>query len=144
MLLAAKTAEELVKVVDELISDGIEPDEAKQVVSSPEALKAISTEQAAEVFKALEVNELTAEEAEQIIEAVQDAPAEIREQFEEEINIFEGTFDEYVPVDSKITVAERRAVVAASAVLSISYAVTSAPAVSSTSSSSSGDRKRLK
>ena len=142
LLLAANTVEEIVKAVDSIITGGIDSDEAKQIASSPEALSAVSAEQAAQIFDAIEVNDLTEEQAAQIVDAVQNAPMEIREQFEESINVFGGTFDEYVPVDSKITVAERRVVVAASAVLSISYAVTGASVSTGQSSTSTSDKKR--
>lgn len=46
-----------------------------------------------------------------------DAPIEEREEFEATVDIYSGAYDDYVPVGSKISVAERRAVVAATAVL---------------------------
>lgn len=48
-----------------------------------------------------------------------DASDEEKLQFEQEVNIFDGTHDDYVPLGSTITVAQRRAVVAATAVLFI-------------------------
>jgi len=46
-----------------------------------------------------------------------DAPLEERLEFESKVDIFSGEYDEYVPVGSTITVAQRRTVVAATAVL---------------------------
>lgn len=46
-----------------------------------------------------------------------DAPIEEREEFEATVDIYSGGYDDYVPVGSKISVAERRVVVAATAVL---------------------------
>lgn len=46
-----------------------------------------------------------------------DAPIEEREEFEAQVDVYSGAYDDYVPVGSKISVAERRVVVAATAVL---------------------------
>lgn len=46
-----------------------------------------------------------------------DAPLEERLEFESKVDIFSGEYDEYVPVGSTISVAQRRTVVAATAVL---------------------------
>ena len=145
LLLVAKTVEEILQVVDSILSDGVSDDEAKGISTNEEALKAITQEQALKVFEALDIDSLTLEESEKLIEAIQGAPEEIRETFEDSVNIFGGATDSYVPVDSKISVGERRIVVAASAVLSISYAVSSVPTISSQSSSSgsASDRRKL-
>jgi len=45
-----------------------------------------------------------------------DAPIEEKQKFEEEVNVFSGGYDDYVPSGSTISVAERRTVVAVSAV----------------------------
>jgi len=60
--------------------------------------------------------ELTDEQAEQIAEALSEAPSEVKQQFEETINVFGGQFDTYVPDGSTISVGARRAVVAVTAV----------------------------
>lgn len=49
----------------------------------------------------------------QVVQVVQEAPPEVRNVFEEEVNIFGGAVDDYVPTGSNITVEERRVVVAA-------------------------------
>jgi hypothetical protein len=46
-----------------------------------------------------------------------DASEEEKQQFEEQVNIFDGSHDDYVPLGSKITVAERRTIVAATTIL---------------------------
>lgn len=45
-----------------------------------------------------------------------DAPQEIKEQFENTVNVYSGAYDEYVPVGSSITVAQRRTIVAVTTV----------------------------
>lgn len=47
------------------------------------------------------------------------APDEVKEEFEAQVNIFDGSHDDYVPVGSKVSVAERRTIVAATAVLTM-------------------------
>jgi hypothetical protein len=46
-----------------------------------------------------------------------DAPIEEREEFEATVDIYSGAYDDYVPVGSTISVAERRTIVAATAVV---------------------------
>ena len=42
---------------------------------------------------------------------------EAKEEFENEVNIFDGSHDDYVPLGSKITVAQRRSIIAATTIL---------------------------
>jgi hypothetical protein len=79
-------------------------------------LENVTANQATEIFATIDTGELSGEEAAAIVEAVQDAPTEVREAFEEEINVFEGGFDEYVPTNSTISVGARRVVVAVTTV----------------------------
>ena len=46
-----------------------------------------------------------------------DASEEEKQAFEEQVNIFDGSHDDYVPLGSKISVGERRTIVAASTIL---------------------------
>jgi hypothetical protein len=139
------TEEQVASAVDAVLENGVTEDQATELATSEKVLESIDADQATEIFDAVDTEQLTESEAAAIVDAVQDAPDEVREAFEEEINVFEGAFDSYVPTGSEISVSERRVVVAASAVLSISYAVTSAPVVSgqSSASSSGSDRRRL-
>jgi hypothetical protein len=41
-----------------------------------------------------------------------DATEEQKQEFEETVNVFDGTFDDYVPSGSNVTVAERRTIIA--------------------------------
>ena len=52
-----------------------------------------------------------------IAEALSDESDEVKEVFEEEVNIFDGATDEYVPSGSTVSVAERRIIIAATAVV---------------------------
>lgn len=54
---------------------------------------------------------------EAIPEPAVNAPDEVKEEFEAQVNIFDGSHDDYVPVGSKVSVAERRTIVAATTIL---------------------------
>lgn len=105
--------------IDELTQDGVTPEEAVAAVSSAEVLLEVSKSEAVELFSALDESELTEEQAAAIVAAVQDAPTDVREAFEDTVDVFSGNFDEYVMVNSKINVGDRRTIVAVSVVSSI-------------------------
>ena len=50
-------------------------------------------------------------------EALTDAPDDVKEEFQDQINVFGGQFDGYVPTGSVVSVSARRAIVAATAVI---------------------------
>lgn len=106
-----------------------------------EALQELTSTEAEEVFAAVDEDALTDEQADQLVEAVQDAPEEVRAAFEEEVNIFSGKFDNYVPLGSTVSVATRKAIVAASGVLFMAPAVPVSSTSASSNSQSSGRRK---
>lgn len=45
-----------------------------------------------------------------------DAPKEVKEEFEAQVDVFSGSYDEYQPTGSRISVAERRTIVAVTTV----------------------------
>lgn len=69
-------------------------------------------EQANAVFDAIDEGSLTDEQGQQIVDAVQNAPVAIRKSFEKHVNIFGGHVDNYVPVGSRVTVRQRRIIIA--------------------------------
>ena len=87
------------------------------LASSAEVLAVVSEAQAEQIFEALQLNELPAEQLAEVIEAVQSAPEEVRQAFETVINIFDGAADTYVPLNSTIPVGERRVVVAVTGII---------------------------
>jgi hypothetical protein len=111
------------------------------IVTSAETLQELSEEQAVEVFDSLEVSELTDEQAEALVEAVQDAPEEVRAAFESEVNVFDNKFNSYVPIGSNINVGQRKVLVAASGVLFMAPVVSVSSSTSSTPSDSRAKRK---
>ena len=115
--LSEATEEQIVALVDDLITKDLDTSQAAAFVSSPAVLAAITTDQAEALFEEISTEELTLAEAEQVVAAVQDAPSSVRQAFESVLNIFSGFADNYVPFDSRIPVSERRALVALGAVL---------------------------
>ena len=97
--------------------EAVEPEIAVAYATDPEKLATVTADEATEIFDAIIVEDLTPEQAAEIIAAVQDAPPEVRASFEEEINIFDGTFDTYVPLGSTVSVSARRTVTAATAAI---------------------------
>jgi hypothetical protein len=101
------------------VEDGITPDDALALATSVEVLNAVTQETATEIFESLDVTELSDAQAEQLVEAVQGAPTEVREAFENEVDLFNGKTDTYVPIGSSIPVGTRRAVIAVSGLLAV-------------------------
>lgn len=95
------------------------PEQATEMATDKETLVEASKEEAEEIFASIVEEELTPEIGAEIVAAVQDAPEEVREAFEEEIDIFAGNTDTYVPVGSTIPVSQRRSLIAVSAVMSV-------------------------
>lgn len=117
------------------ITEEITPEQAVNVATSAEVLQEISKDDAVEVFKAIDTSTISEEEKTEIIDAVQNAPDEVKEAFEGEINIYADGFDEYVPVGSEISVKSRRTLLAAMGAVS---AITVAGASGSGSTPSGG------
>ena len=111
------TEEQVSAAVDSVIENGVTEDQAVDLATSEKVLESIDGEQASEIFDTVSVSELTEESAGAIVEAVQDAPEEVKEAFEEEINVFDGIFDNYVPIGSIIDVGQRRLIIGITAVV---------------------------
>jgi hypothetical protein len=91
------------------------PDPTPQQIVA--AIETVTVEQAAEVFAELEVADLDEEQVAALVAAVQSAPAEVREAFENQIDIFKEGLDDYVPVGSNVPVGTRRTLVAVGAAI---------------------------
>jgi hypothetical protein len=115
--LSEATEEQIVALVDDLITKDLDTSQAAAFVSSPAVLAAITGDQAEALFNEISTEQLSVEQAAEVVAAVQDAPPSVRQAFESVLNIFSGFADNYVPFDSRIPVSERRALVALGAVL---------------------------
>lgn len=100
------------------------PAQAVAVALNPAVLATVSTEEAEAVFEALAVDELNDAQIDALVEAVQDAPLEVRETFEDTINIFGEGLDDYVPIGSNIPVGTRRTLIAVTAGITLAAAGT--------------------
>jgi hypothetical protein len=107
--------EQVAEAVDSIIELGVTEDQATELATSAKVLESIDGEQATEIFDAVDISAVTEEEAEQLVAAVQDAPTEVREALESEINVFQGAIDTYIPLGSSVPVGTRRVIIGASA-----------------------------
>lgn len=118
--LSDATPEQITEIVDTILNSEITSDQAEQLVASVEILSAVTPEQAQQLFQQVEETQLSESMAAVIAEALNDpaVPAEVKEAFEESINIFGNDgFDTYVPVDSAVSVAVRRTIIAGTTIL---------------------------
>lgn len=58
------------------------------------------------------IDDLAPEQITELVNALNEADTSVKKTFEEEVNVYSGEFDNYVPADSKIPVGERRVLVA--------------------------------
>jgi hypothetical protein len=112
--------EQVAQVVTLVIQQegGINESQATELATSSKVLESISGEQATEVFDVIVASDVSADAGLAIVEAVQEAPKEVRKSFEKEINVYEGVFDTYVQIGSNIPVNTRRTLLGLGAVLS--------------------------
>ena len=129
LIAEATTVEELQEALEELSPEQVEqvvdqileqeepptPEQAVALATSPEVLSVVSPQQAVEIFESLDVAELGEEEKDAVTEAVQSAPLEVRQAFEETIDIFSDDFGDYVPLGSAVPVDTRRTLIAVAA-----------------------------
>ncbi len=114
--LSEATTEAIEAIVDSVLSKDLDTSQATLLITSPAVLENITTAQAEQLFNEIAPTELSPDEAEAVVAAVQEAPEEVREAFESTLNIFQGFADTYVPLNSNVPVSTRRALIAVSAV----------------------------
>ena len=109
------TNDQVSQVVDLITGQegGIDPGQSAELSASPKVLESITPDQATEVFAALDVTNVTPEQEAQLAEALTNAPQDIKEALEEEVDIYGEGFDDYVAVGSQVDVGARRTLIAA-------------------------------
>ena len=112
------TEEQVAAAVDSVIENGVTEDQATDLATSAKVLESIDTDQAAEIFDAIPVGDLSTEEEAALVAAVSDAPDEIKDEFETQIDVYGEGLDDYVPNGSNVDVGSRRTLLAATAALS--------------------------
>jgi hypothetical protein len=135
---ANASSSEIVAALSSALNSGINSQQATEIATSPKVLDSISGDQATEVFAQLDVGALSVEQEAALVATVSDAPAEVKEAFEGEIDVYGDGLDEYVPVNSNVDVGTRRSLVAAAAAISGVAAMGAAGAAGGSSGGSSG------
>jgi hypothetical protein len=115
------STEEIVEIINDVNPTSLSVNEINTVFSE-DVLEELDDQQIEQLIEAIEPDDLTDEQAEAIAVALSEAPENVKEEFESQINIFGGQFDSYVAIGSKITVGERRVIVAVAAVTMIAPA----------------------
>jgi hypothetical protein len=127
--------EQVAEAVDAVLENGVTEDQATDLASSSKVLESIDTTQAEAVFETIPVGDLTQVEEAALVAAVTDAPQEIKETFEETIDIYGEGLDDYVAVGSQVDVGSRRTLIAATTAVA---AVAGAAATGGASGGSTG------
>jgi len=79
------------------------------------------------IFSAVPFDELSAEQESELVEALTNAPTDVKETFEDTVDVYGEGLDDYVPVGSSIDVGTRRSVIAVTTVLTTAAAAGAAP-----------------
>lgn len=114
--LSEASTEAIEAIVDSVLTKDLDTSQATLLITSPAVLNNITTAQAEQLFNEIAPTELSPDEAEAVVAAVQEAPSSVRKAFESVLNIFQGFADNYVPLNSTVPVSTRRALIAVSAV----------------------------
>jgi hypothetical protein len=114
--LSEASTEAIEAIVDSVLTKDLDTSQATLLVTTPAVLANITTDQAEQLFNEIAPTELSPDEAEAVVEAVQEAPSSVRKAFESVLNIFQGFADNYVPLNSTVPVSTRRALIALGAV----------------------------
>ena len=107
-------------IVTELLAFALSPDQAVSIASEPAVLEVLTNAEAEQVFEQVAVEELTTEQATELVAAVQEAPTKVRKAFEAVLNLFEGFADDYVMTNQNVPIKTRRALIALGAVFLVS------------------------
>jgi len=114
--LSEAPTEAIEAIVDTVLTKDLDTSQATLLIATPAVLDNITTNQVEQLFTEITPTELSPDEAEAVVEAVQVAPSSVRKAFESVLNIFQGFADNYVPLNSTVPVSTRRALIAVGAV----------------------------
>ena len=98
--LSEASTEAIQGIVAQTLTKELDTSQATLLIASPAVLENITPAQAEQLFEQITPTELSPDEAEAVVAAVQEAPEEVREAFESTLNIFQGFADTYVPLNS--------------------------------------------
>ena len=118
--LADELVSSITELSDEEITNLVESidvseltEESISAVFSEEVLNELSDDQVTELIDAIVPSELSDDQALALSEALTDAPDSVKQEFEEQIDVFGGQFDTYVATGSAVPIGARRVIVAA-------------------------------
>ena len=114
--LSEASTEAIQSILQATLTKELDTSQATLLIATPAVLENITTTQAEQLFEQITPTELSPDEAEAVVEAVQSAPSSVRKAFESVLNIFQGFADNYVPLNSTVPVSTRRALIAVGAV----------------------------
>ena len=105
----------------------IQPDMSNQQILqqaiNPSVVESLSTIEAEVLFASLDEESVTEDQAALIIQALDEAPDEVKQAFEENVNVFSGLWSSYKMVGQTISVAERVTLVAVANTMGAATAV---------------------
>jgi len=105
----------------------IQPDMSNQQILqqaiNPSVVESLSTTEAEILFAGLDEESVTEDQAALIIQALDEAPDEVKQAFEENVNVFSGLWSSYKMVGQTISVAERVTLVAVANTMGAATAV---------------------
>lgn len=90
-------------------------EESISAIFSEEVLNELSDDQVTELIDAIVPGTLSDEQGLALSEALTSAPDNVKQKFEQQVDVFGGKFDTYVPTGSAVSVGARRVLVAAAA-----------------------------
>jgi hypothetical protein len=105
---------QVVAAIEQILTTALSSDQAVSIASSPEVLAAITQDQAEQIFEELVVEEITVEQADELVSVLNEAPTKVKKAFQDTINVFAGVFDSFQMVGQTIPVGQRRTLVAVS------------------------------
>jgi len=105
---------QIVAAIEQILTTTITSDQAVSIASTPEVLAAVTQDQAEAIFEEIIVEELTTEQADELVAVLNEAPTKVKQAFQDTINVFAGVFDSFQMVGQTIPVGERRTLIAVS------------------------------
>ena len=85
-----------------------------ETISDPAQLETLTPQQIEQVFEELVVEDLTEDQAEELVAVLTEAPTKVKKAFENKVNVFSGLFNSYKMAGQTIPVEERRTLLAVS------------------------------
>lgn len=92
---------------------------AEEIIQELDDIENLTEEEVTNLIDGITNADLTDEEAEAIAIALSSAPEEVKALFEQEVDIFSGGFDSYIPNNSVVDVGTRRTLIAATGAMAM-------------------------